>query len=366
MRQFYQIDAYESPQAHYQLLPFRFLRMDPDQRELLVTDAGEYEIVPAGTTSDLVRGRVGRHSALYKTLKAKQFIFDEDSASMLDVLATKYRTKKSFLSGFAKLHIFVVTLRCDHSCHYCQVSRQTEDRTTYDMSTETAERALALMMRSPGKDLTLEFQGGESLLAFPVIKWIVGRAEELASIHSKNLTIVIRTNLAFADDAVLRYCRDEDIKLSTSLDGPSFLHNANRPRPENNSYELTIAGIKRARDIIGPENVGPLPPLKHTRTRHQNILASTHQKPPQFVPPMLTGQTPPTTSARSAGFGITSSSVPPSRFSSTSLARNESPPSEQSPPAATPRTPGRKQYVCLPAAFPRRKALPRRSVRPNQ
>jgi len=254
MRQFYQIEAYERTQARYRLLPFRFIRIDPE-REILVTDAGEYEIAPTGTTSDLVRGRIERHSALYKTLKAKQFIYDEDSASMLDVLATKYRTKKSFLNGFAKLHIFVVTLRCDHSCHYCQVSRQTEDRTTYDMSTQTAEKSLGLMMRSPGKDLILEFQGGESLLAFPTIKWIVARAKELASIHGKNLGIVICTNLAFADEAILRYCRDEGIKLSTSLDGPAFLHNANRPRPGNNSYELTIAGIKRARDIIGTENV---------------------------------------------------------------------------------------------------------------
>lgn len=254
MRQFFQIENYESLQPRYDLLPFRFLRVDA-QQEILVTDAGEYEIVPTGTASDIVHGRISRHSQLYKTLKAKQFIYDSDSAPLLDVLATKYRTKKSFLDGFAKLHIFVVTLRCDHSCHYCQVSRQTEDRTAYDMSLETAERSLGLMMRSPGKDLTLEFQGGETLLAFPAIKWIVARAKDLAGLSGKNLTIVICTNLAFADDAVLRYCRDEGIKISTSLDGPAFLHNANRPRPGNNSYELTIAGISRAREIVGPDNV---------------------------------------------------------------------------------------------------------------
>jgi len=58
---------------------------------------------------------------------------------------------------------------------------------------------------------------------------------------------------------------------------------------------------------------------------------------------------------RSAAFGITSSSVPPSGSSSTLTARNESLPSERSRLAATPRTPGRKQYVCSPAAFPHRK-----------
>jgi sulfatase maturation enzyme AslB (radical SAM superfamily) len=254
MRQFYTIDAYQTAPAPYHLLPFRFLRLDPD-RELLVTDTGEYEIVPAGTAADIVRGRIHQHAALHKTLKAKQFLYDNDSTALFDVLATKYRTKKSFLNGFAKLHIFVVTLRCDHSCHYCQVSRQTEDRTTYDMSRETAERALGVMMRSPGKDLTLEFQGGEPLLAFPTIQWTVGRAKELAAKHDKNLEIVICTNLVFADDEVLRYCRNEGIRLSTSLDGPAFLHNLNRPRPGNNSYELTIEGIKRARDAVGPQNV---------------------------------------------------------------------------------------------------------------
>ena len=184
-----------------------------------------------------------------------QLLYDTDSAPLLDVLATKYRTKKSFLNGFAKLHIFVVTLRCDHSCHYCQVSRQTTDKTRYDMSFETAEKALKLMMRVPAKDLTLEFQGGEPLLAFETIKYTVGRARELAAQHDKNLEIVICTNLAFADREVLSYCRDECIKLSTSLDGPAFLHNANRPRPGNNSYEVTIEGIQRAREIVGTQNV---------------------------------------------------------------------------------------------------------------
>src|SRR5579864_2551542 len=254
MRQFYTIETYQSGKAGYSLLPFRFLRLDHD-RELLVTDVGEYAIVPKGTTDSLVHNRLEAGSILYKTLKARQLIYDTHSAPLLDVLATKYRTKKSFLNGFAKLHIFVVTLRCDHSCHYCQVSRQTADRTLYDMSPEIAERALQLMMRVPARDLTLEFQGGEPLLAFETIKYTVARAKELAAQRDKNLQIVICTNLAFASHDVLAYCRDENIKLSTSLDGPEFLHNANRPRPGNNSYELTIEGIRQARDVIGTQNV---------------------------------------------------------------------------------------------------------------
>jgi His-Xaa-Ser system radical SAM maturase HxsB len=254
MRQFYTIETYQSGKAGYSLLPFRFLRLD-QERELLVSDVGEYAIVPRGTAVDLVNHRLDPKSSLFKTLKAKQLLYDNNSALLLDVLATKYRTKKSFLNGFAKLHIFVVTLRCDHSCHYCQVSRQTTDKTLYDMSPKMVDAGLKLMMRFPARDLTLEFQGGEPLLAFETIKYAVARAKALAAQHAKNLNIVICTNLAYADRDVLSYCRDENIKISTSLDGPAFLHNANRPRPENNSYELTIEGIQKAREIVGTQNV---------------------------------------------------------------------------------------------------------------
>jgi len=36
----------------------------------------------------------------------------------------------------------VVSLRCEHSCPYCQVSRQSEDRSAFDMTEQTAEKAL--------------------------------------------------------------------------------------------------------------------------------------------------------------------------------------------------------------------------------
>jgi len=85
------------------------------------------------------------------------------------------------MDGFTKLHIFVVTLRCDHSCQYCQVSRQTADKTRYDMSLATAARSVELMVRSPAQTLTLEFQGGEPLLTFDVIRYIVPLAKKRAT-----------------------------------------------------------------------------------------------------------------------------------------------------------------------------------------
>jgi uncharacterized protein len=246
----------ESPSA-YHLLPFRFFRLDSD-REILVNEAGEYLFAPAGSTFDIVRRRLDTASDLYRDLRSRHFVFDSESSALLDVLATKCRTKRSFLDGFTKLHIFVTTLRCEHSCHYCQVSRQTPDRQKYDMTPETAERALDLMFRSPAPGYTLEFQGGEPLLNFDLIRHAVPRAKERAARAGKSLNLVITTNLALATDEILEFCRKEDIEISTSLDGPAFIHNANRPRPGGNSHELTVQNIQRAREAIGADRVSAL------------------------------------------------------------------------------------------------------------
>ena len=47
-------------------------------------------------------------------------------------------------------------------------------------------------------------------------------------------------------------------KFLTSLDGPRELHNKNRPRPGKNSYEKTIEGIKKSREVLGINNVNAL------------------------------------------------------------------------------------------------------------
>jgi His-Xaa-Ser system radical SAM maturase HxsB len=256
-RQFFSIDRYGGASPSYDLFPFRFLNLNAKQ-EILVNDVGEFVLADRGTARAIVARQVVRSSDLYKTLKAKQFIYDTDSDPLRDVFAVKYRTKKSFLNGFTKLHIFVVTLRCDHSCHYCQVSRQNTAEATFDMSLETARKSVDMMMCSPNRNITLEFQGGEPLLAFELIQAIVPIAEDKALAHGKNLEIVIVSNLANLTDGMLEYLKAHDIRLSTSMDGPEFLHNKNRPRPGNNSHELMIHGLVKARAALGEDKVSAM------------------------------------------------------------------------------------------------------------
>lgn len=241
----------------YCLLPFRFLRFD-DSRTLLVNEAGEHHFLPHHDLSRFVHHQLDGDESVFLDLKAKHFLFDNASLAPFELLATKIRTKKSFLDGFTSLHIFVVSLRCEHSCHYCQVSRVGADRLRYDMSAETAERALDLAFRSPAPRLKIELQGGEPLLHFERVRQIVEGARKRAACEEREVEIVVTSNLAMLDDTMLAFFRDHDVFLSTSLDGPAALHDANRPRPGNDSHKRTIDGIRRARAELGADRVAAL------------------------------------------------------------------------------------------------------------
>lgn len=260
--QFHDRDYYSSA-MQYSLLPFRFLNWD-DGRILVVNDVGERMFLPAPAFEEFVHGELNPQSREYLDLKGKHFLIDSDSKAALRLLALKYRTKKAHLEGFTKLHIISVTLRCEHSCQYCQVSRVSSDRVQYDMSEQTAEGSLDLIFRSPSTSLKIEFQGGEPLLHFERIQQIIESAELRAQQSGKAVEYVVATNLTLATDEMLQYFKAHNVLLSISLDGPAFIHDYNRPRQEGNSYDNVISKLALAKEVLGADRISAL----MTTTRH--------------------------------------------------------------------------------------------------
>lgn len=219
---------------------------------------GQYVRLQKHELVNLVNGTLRPTDQLYYELKSNHILLDEDSNVALDLLALKYRSKQHRVAQFTALHIFVVTLRCDYTCKYCQVSRRMEGADAFDMSRETALKSLALMFMSPSTSLKIEFQGGEPLLNFELIKFIVSSAIDLNLEKNRDLQFVITTNLTFVDQELLVFCDTYGIYLSTSLDGPEELHNKNRPRPNKDGYSKTIEGIKKIQDYLGHDKVSAL------------------------------------------------------------------------------------------------------------
>jgi His-Xaa-Ser system radical SAM maturase HxsB len=259
-RKFREFENFESiAVAGYYLLPFRFHRLNA-VKEIIVNEAGDYLMVPEGTVQKIVNREVSKidHAELYGDLIANFFISETPIPPLIEVLATRYRTKKSFLDNFTALHIFVMSLRCDHTCHYCQVSRVSADKSAYDMQHHHIEKGIEMMMKSPNPHVTMEFQGGEALLAFENIKYAVEKATQRAAVINKQISFVICTNLSPLTSEMLEFCKEHSVLISTSLDGPSFIHNQNRHKREKDSYERTLDGITRCREILGYDKVSAL------------------------------------------------------------------------------------------------------------
>ncbi len=256
-RKFHDGKAYTSSNDSYYLLPFRFHVLDAST-EVLVNEVGDYLIVERGTAHRIVERKIPHNDPLYADLLANFFVSETPIPDLIDVLATRYRTKKSFLDSFTSLHILVLTLRCDHSCQYCQVSRQSEDGFQYDMSKRVLDKAIELVFMSPSEDLTIEFQGGEPLLSFDLLVYAVERIKSINLKARRQITFVLCSNLSRLNRDILSFCGVNNILISTSLDGPAFLHNANRPRSGVPSHELALNGIAMCREVLGDDRVSAL------------------------------------------------------------------------------------------------------------
>ena len=256
MSRFLPAEAFHATENAIQLLPFRFEQAGNGY--LVSNMVGDFIRLSADEFHRLADGNIVPGDGLYEKAFATHLVSREGQTAQLQLVAARLRSRMAFLREPSALHMFVVTLRCEHSCPYCQVSRQSTDKSRFDMSEHTAERALSIALESPARHIKIEFQGGEPLLNFPLIAKIVANAKLAALKAGKQVEFVIASNLALLSDDILAFCKANSVLLSTSLDGPAELHNRNRPRPGGNSYELAVKGIRAAQKALGADRVGAL------------------------------------------------------------------------------------------------------------
>lgn len=248
---------YQGAVGELELLPFRFERTATG-KFTVSNIAGDFLRLSEADLHRVVDLRLTPGDGLYEKAITSHLIAKKGATTQHQILATRLRSRMSFLRYVTPLHLFVVSLRCEHSCPYCQVSRQSTDKSRFDMSEDIAQRSLAIALQSPNSGIKIEFQGGEPFLNMPLIEKVVLQAEIDVPKVGKKVEFVIATNLALLDDQVIAFCREHNVSLSTSLDGPADLHNKNRPRPGNNSYELAVASIRRVQQELGHDRVSAL------------------------------------------------------------------------------------------------------------
>ncbi len=103
-------------------MPFRFERIE--SRVLVTNLVGEHLFLASEEFEQLAERRLPLDSPLVRRLRAKHLIREAGDELPVELLAMKARTRYRRLAEFTALHILVASLRCEHSCPYCQVSRR--------------------------------------------------------------------------------------------------------------------------------------------------------------------------------------------------------------------------------------------------
>lgn len=238
----------------YNLLPFYFEVIA--DKEVIVNEIGDMLIVPIGTVKSIVDRAIEPDSDFYKTLHANFFISNGLLHPLFEVYASRLATKKSHLDSRASLHIFVTTLKCNQKCGYCQASSICKDSHHHSMDIVSMDKAIELMFQSNSENITMEFQGGEPTLEFSLLKHGVEQACQLNQQYNKNLSFVVCTNCVNITDQFLSFCKDHNINISSSLDGPQYIHDVNRGCP--GSYGKVIAGFNRVKEVLGRDKLSAL------------------------------------------------------------------------------------------------------------
>jgi uncharacterized protein len=194
--------------------------------KVLVTNTeGDFLLLTPDEFAAFARGEVARGTDLYERLASRNFVRAEvDERRMVERL----RARKRFLSWGPNLHIVVVTLRCNETCVYCHASRAGMDATHTDMTPEIADRTVDQIFATTSPDVTIEFQGGEPLVAFEIVRRIVERARARNQTAGKRLEFTMVSNLSLMDEEKLAWLVDHKVQICTSIDGPEHLHDKQR------------------------------------------------------------------------------------------------------------------------------------------
>jgi His-Xaa-Ser system radical SAM maturase HxsB len=222
------------------LVPFRFREVGGDI--LLTNFLGDWVFLTKDEFGQLARGGLEAGSALYEKLAAKNFMRERlDQAQAAERIAHK----KRFLNYGPNLHILVVTLRCNETCVYCHASRANMDAVQTDMTPEIGEKAVDIALQSTSPAVTIEFQGGEPLVNFPVMKHVIDYALARNRAYGKELEFTMVSNLAMMDEEKLSYLVDHKVQICTSIDGPEHIHTKQRILAGGNSHREAVRWIER-------------------------------------------------------------------------------------------------------------------------
>ena len=233
-------------------MPFR--HREVGGKVLVTSTEGEFALLSHEEFGAFAQGNVAAGTPLYALLSQKNLVraeFDEKG------LVDRVRARKRFLSWGPNLHIVVVTLRCNETCVYCHASRANMDAKHTDMTPEVADRTVDQIFATTSPDVTIEFQGGEPLVAFDIVKRIVARARQKNEAAGKRLEFTMVSNMSLMDDDKLAWLVENKVQMCTSVDGPEHLHDKQRKLVGGSAHAEATRWIRRVNEAYAAMGLDP-------------------------------------------------------------------------------------------------------------
>lgn len=201
---------------------FRFLKMKSGEY-LITNEVGKYSYLSPEEFDLFLTGKLegDKNSELTEKFFYKT---PEYQAKMVEL----YNAKNRFLAYGPTLHMIVTTLRCNHKCQYCHAAVAPMTAKNLDMTRETAEKVVDTIFYTSAPGVTIEFQGGESLVNWEVVQFVVEYARMKATVLQKDLTFALVSNLTLMTEEKLTWLLDHGVAICTSLDGDKLTHNSQR------------------------------------------------------------------------------------------------------------------------------------------
>ena len=150
-----------------------------------------------------------------------------------------------------------VTEKCNLRCKYCIYNDDFEgerDFASCEMTYETAEAAINMLVEHSGPVVGVTFYGGEPLLRFDLIRHAVEYAQKQLS--HKELVFSITTNATMLTKEMAAFFASiKGFGVLCSIDGPEYIHNQYRTYQHGGgSFHDALRGLKYLYEAYGAEN----------------------------------------------------------------------------------------------------------------
>lgn len=149
--------------------------------------------------------------------------------------------------------VLMLTDACNLACRYCYEGEREEcarppgaGEAGREMSAGTFRRSVSFLLDRSGeaRRVSVVLFGGEPLLRYPLLRRAVPEAREMARKRGKEISFSLTTNGTLLTPEIAAFLRENRVSVCVSIDGPSPVHDRNRPYPSGRgSYDDVARGV---------------------------------------------------------------------------------------------------------------------------